>query len=194
MDDYLQTATTGEVKQQVNDAKLKITDEQLKKELGKATLLETRKAKEIEEHTETRKKNKDAPVIGMNTEHAELLGFRTGFKVFDDSKKRQQRERRTEEKQGEKPEQKEGETAATEEKKEEKSPEATGEKEESPTGQKGGYKGGYKGGNKGGYKGEGGYKGGYKGEGGYKGGDKGGYKGGYQGKKEKVTFCFFDWD
>ncbi len=72
-DDYL-SKNTSEAKQQVNDAKLKITDDQLKKELGKATLLQTRKDVKIDEHAETRKKEKNAPVVGMNTEHADLLG------------------------------------------------------------------------------------------------------------------------
>lgn len=178
-DDYLAKTASGETKQQVNDTKLKVTDDQLKKELGKATLLQTRKDVQIDEHTETVKKGKTGTVVGMNTEHAELLGFRTGFKTFDTTKRR---ERKPEDKPADKPAEKDGETkteATTEEKKgEEKPAEDTKPEGESPNGQKGGYKGGYKGD-------KGGYKGGYKGDkGGYK-GDKGGYK--PKGEK-KITF------
>ena len=74
LNDYLSKTGGAETKQQVNDVKTKITDDQLKKELGKATLLETRKDKKNDDYTETVKKNLTSPVVVMNTEHADLLG------------------------------------------------------------------------------------------------------------------------
>jgi hypothetical protein len=62
----------------VNEAKSKITSEQLMKEVGKATLL---KQQEIDDKIIGQKKGKlnVNHHASINTEHSELLGFRTGF-------------------------------------------------------------------------------------------------------------------
>lgn len=72
-DEYLGRNTT-QTNKIVNDVKAKISDEQLKKELGKATLLETRKTIKNDDKQETYKKNEAVVITGMNTEHANLLG------------------------------------------------------------------------------------------------------------------------
>lgn len=81
-----------QTKQQKNETKAKISDDQLLKELGKATKLETRKQREINEHQKTHvKRSAEEHNVVPNTEFADILGFRTGFKIYDDSAPRKPR-------------------------------------------------------------------------------------------------------
>jgi hypothetical protein len=79
--EYLASRGQTQSQAQVNEAKSKITSEQLMKEVGKATLLKNRVQQEIDDKKAGTKKGRlDVDHhASINTEHSELLGFRTGF-------------------------------------------------------------------------------------------------------------------
>jgi hypothetical protein len=81
LQEYYAQQKVAQNEPQINEAKAKITAEQLKKELGTATLLKTRQQQEIDDKKVGKKKgtldvNHHAAIT---TEHANLLNFRTGF-------------------------------------------------------------------------------------------------------------------
>jgi len=81
LQEYLANKRVATSGPQVNEAKSKITSEQLMKEVGKATLMKNRVQQEIDDKKVGKVKgfldvNHHASI---NTEHSELLNFRTGF-------------------------------------------------------------------------------------------------------------------
>jgi len=178
LSEYFANRNVATSQPQVNEAKSKITSEQLMKEVGKATVLKTRAQQEIDDKNVGKKKDKlnINHHAGINSEHANLLNFRTGFveKEYRERVRgeegneprrfggpREHREKREkpegqtetqgEEVQGEKPavQAEGGEVAApTEGKTQEQGQEGQKRRE-------GGQQGGYtKGGNRGGYRGD----------------------------------------
>ena len=191
--DYLSKSAVPESKQQINDVKANITEEELQKELGKATLLK-RKEDHVDDHNATHKHYKGATVVGMSTEHADLLGFRTGFIPKDFTRKYQPKDG------DEKPAEKEGKTYTftarlTEQRKEDQQEDKRPQDDYDDSkgivrdDSKGivrddkGYRGGYRGGKREGY-----HRGSYDHEEngkqiyGYKGKSRGEYRGGYKGE------------
>jgi hypothetical protein len=78
-DEYIEKKGTGEIEQPENESKAKITEEELLKDIGKAVPLQSQKSKEIDDRKEIyQKKLPDDYHVGMTTEHADLLGFKTG--------------------------------------------------------------------------------------------------------------------
>jgi len=138
--------------------------------MGTATKLQNRHEQKIDDRKENDKKKKENVLetasLGMNAEHAQLLGFKTGFRVFVD-KKDKPAEKKEGEKEKESPEIKKEVVAEGEEKKE-----APADKDNKDAGDKGGDK-------KEKYGGKKDYKGG-------RGGDSKGYKSGYR-KEEKQS-------
>jgi len=81
LSEYLANKRVATNEPQVNEAKSKITSEQLMKEVGKATLLKTKATSEIDDKIIGKKKEKlnVNHHAAINSEHASLLNFRTGF-------------------------------------------------------------------------------------------------------------------
>lgn len=81
LQEYYEKHRLAEEDQEVNEAKAKITSDHLLKELGKATAIKSRNQERNDDLKIGKKKghlniNHHA---GISTEHADLLGFRTGF-------------------------------------------------------------------------------------------------------------------
>jgi len=83
LEEYYSKVHIKQSQPEINEAKAKVTSEQLMKELlsNKATILPSKKSKESEEPKPHKKKN---PIevdhhAALTTEHADLLNFRTGF-------------------------------------------------------------------------------------------------------------------
>jgi len=79
LQEYYEKHRLAEEDQAVNEAKAKITSDHLLKELGKATALKSREAND-DKRVGKKKGHLDINHhAGISTEHADLLGFRTGF-------------------------------------------------------------------------------------------------------------------
>jgi len=122
----------------VNEAKAKVSANDLLKEMGTATKLTNRHETKIDDRGEIGKKKKESistAELGLNTEHAEFLGFKTGFKTFTERKPLQEKApAQASTTEGAPP----SDVKEGEEKKEQAKPEGEKPKE------KGGYKGGKK--------------------------------------------------
>lgn len=76
-----------ESQKQVNEAKSKVTQQELLKEIGTAKPLQSRAQTKVDENLVNQKKKIVAEhAVGINTEHADLLGFKTGFRTFTERK------------------------------------------------------------------------------------------------------------
>ena len=74
-EEYSQKSGQNGIHQPLNEAKVKITDEQLLQALGKATPLPSRKDSEMDNHTESPgKKRPKNQKMNMKTDHMNLLG------------------------------------------------------------------------------------------------------------------------
>jgi len=81
LSEYYQQQRQTQNEPQVNETKAKITSEQLTKELGTATALKTRVQQQVDDKKVGKKKDRlDVNHhAAINSEHANLLNFRTGF-------------------------------------------------------------------------------------------------------------------
>mgnify|MGYP001236593929 FL=1 len=71
-DEYLQKSKPAEIKLQENDTKAKVSEEELRKQIGKATEVSTH---ESDDHKDIHHKPlPDDYKVGMATQHADLLG------------------------------------------------------------------------------------------------------------------------
>jgi len=86
LEEYYRKQGLAEENTQLNEAKSKITAEQLLKEIGTAKPLQSRAKTQVDDKEVTKKKNTGDHVVGLNTEHADLLGFKTGFKTYAERK------------------------------------------------------------------------------------------------------------
>jgi len=81
LSEYYQQHRQAQNEPQINEAKAKITSEQLTKDLGNATALVTRAQHQVDDRKVGKKKDRlDVNHhAAINSEHANLLNFRTGF-------------------------------------------------------------------------------------------------------------------
>jgi len=73
----------------INESKAKVTQQELLKDLGKVTKVSNRVETKIDDRElgPTKKANPaETHAVAMNTEHASLLGFKTGFKTYTERK------------------------------------------------------------------------------------------------------------
>lgn len=73
---------------QINEAKAKVTQQELLKEIGTAKPLQSRAQQKVDDDkvVNLKKKNQADHSVTINTEHADLLRFKTGFKTFTERK------------------------------------------------------------------------------------------------------------
>jgi hypothetical protein len=81
LQEYYSKQNLAQNQPKVNEAKAKITSEQLIKELGNSTLLKSRQTQQVDDRKVGKKKDRlDVNHhAAITTDHADLLGFRTGF-------------------------------------------------------------------------------------------------------------------
>jgi hypothetical protein len=189
LQEYYEQQRFAQEEQEVNEAKAKITSDQLLKELGKATALKSKNQEKNDDHRVGKKKGRlDVNHhAGLATEHGDLLGFRTGFIEKEYRQRgegeegkpefRPRREGGDRREGGERRERREKEDAKQEETAQ---PTTTAEGEQAATteqageGQERRREGGNRGGQRGGQRGD-------------RGGNRGGQRGGNQGPRKPYT-------
>jgi len=124
LEEYYKKTQGAESHAQVNEAKSKVTEKELLKEIGTATKLSTKSDNKIDDKHHNKKIAKviETATLGLNTEHADLLNFKTGFITFKDKVERKPEDGKKPAEKSDKPA--EGAPATTEEEsKESKKPE-----------------------------------------------------------------------
>jgi len=87
--EYYQKQGQSQQAEVINESKAKVTQQELLKEIGTAKKIQNKAQTKLDEKETNPKKKKDAAeshVVAMNTEHADLLGFKTGFRTFAERK------------------------------------------------------------------------------------------------------------